>query len=276
MNKQMKKYLILLLALLLVGCKSFSKISLSTICRGNPELCADLYQVSDCRFSRTDVIRARYYYKIEPTGIHMRNLLAELDKYQSCLRMTLLFELTANIKRKKRRLHNYLTAKKLSKTLLASSKGTNDPFLAYYLWINYQDIKSKSVFIKAAADKNIKNVDLVNKLAVMYSQSAPEKGLKYFFKAMRLSDSIDELPSNLFINIMSLFYRKHDFKNAYIWALVNQYAYKKKDPKINLDLIIHVGLLNKEKKIQNEDALKKLAKQYYNQLRRGDFNQFYK
>ncbi len=270
----MKKWLILLCVLLLVGCKSFPKMSLSSICNGNPELCSDLYQVSDCRFARTDVIRERYLYKIEPTGIHKLNLLTELDKYQSCLQMTLLFELTANIKRKKRRLHNYLTAQKLIKDLLVDSKGTDDPFLAYYLWINYQDLEAKSVFIKAATDKNIKNVDLVSKLAVIYSKSKPDKALGYFFKAMRLSHSLADLPSNLFVNIMSIYYQKHDFTNAYIWALVNKSAHKKHALEINLDLILSGGLLNGEQKIKNEEVLKKLALQYYSELRRGNFNRF--
>ncbi|MCK5818583.1 MAG: DUF2989 domain-containing protein [Psychromonas sp.] len=270
----MKKWLMLLIALLLVGCYFFQTISLKSICKGYPELCDDLYKVSDCRFARVDVIRARYFNKIEPTGIHQHDLLTQLDKYHTCLQSTLLFQLTGNIKRKKRRLHNYFTTKQLIKNVIEKSKGTDDPFLAYYLWIHFQDQQAKSVFIKAAMDKNMKNADLISKLAVTYYKSNPDKSLKYFFRALRVSHSIDDLPSNLFINIMSIYYRKSEFKNAYLWALVYQYAYKKNNLAIDLDMILQRGMSNGKNKIKNKDALKKLAKQFYDQLRGGVFNQY--
>lgn len=270
----MRNLLLLLFSSVLFGCLPNKEISVTSICEDNPELCADLHKISDCRYIRTDVIRARYYYKTEPSGSKKRDLLTQLDRYGSCLELRLTMQLTRHVDRKKQRLENYLTTQQSIKTLLKESEGTQDPVLAYYLWINNHDLHAKQVFIKAATAKGMKDPDILAKLASAYSKTMPTEGLKYFFKAMRSSKSIEEFPKTTFLNVMALYFKKRDFENAYIWAYINKEADFFEGFPVDFDLILQKGTPKGIKKINNEDQLEEIAEKYYQQLKNGTFEAF--
>lgn len=270
----MRNLLIILSALMLFACLPKKEITVSTICKDDPELCSDIHKISDCRYVRTDLIRARYYNKTEPTGINKRNLLKELDRYKSCLELTLTMQLTRHVERKQQRIENYLAAKESIKVITKESTGTQDPFLAYYLWLHNQDMQAKQVFIKAATAKEMQDPDILAKLASAYSKTMPNEALKYFFKAMRVSNSIEDLPKTTFLNIMAIYFKKRDFENAFIWAYVNKEADFFEEYPVDFDLILQKGTPKGIKKITNEDELEDIAEKYYQQLDDGKFEAF--
>lgn len=273
MNSMILKSTLLLSALLTtLSCTPFNKDSLSDICASEPQLCADLHQIGDCRYKRTTLIRARYYDKITPNEAHTRALLTELDDYESCLELTLFLEFTRHKERKNLRLENYLTAQKLMEEKLKESKGTQDPHLAYYLWTRHQDLDAKAVFLNAANQKELTDIRLLTKLATTYSKEDPQRALDLFYKALRESKSVDDLPKNIFSLIMTIFYQNKAFEQAYIWALIAKEENTEKEFPVNLDLILQNGLIHGKKVIVNEDELQEQAELYHKQLTEGVFS----
>lgn len=273
MNSMILKSTLLLSALLTtLSCTPSNKDSLSDICASEPQLCADLHQIGDCRYKRTTLIRARYYDKITPNEAHTRALLTELDDYESCLELTLFLEFTRHKERKNLRLENYLTAQKLMEEKLKESKGTQDPHLAYYLWTRHQDLDAKAVFLNAANQKELTDIRLLTKLATTYSKEDPQRALDLFYKALRESKSVDDLPKNIFSLIMTIFYQNKAFEQAYIWALIAKEENTEKEFPVNLDLILQNGLIHGKKVIVNEDDLQEQAELYHKQLTEGVFS----
>lgn len=272
MTKIRNSTLILITLFTTASCMPFQTDSLTDICESEPQLCDDLHQISDCRYKRTTLIRARYYDKTTPSETHTRTLLTELDNYESCLELTLFLQFTRHKERKKLRLENYLTAQKLMEEKLKESKGTQDPHLAYYLWTRHQDLDAKTVFLNAANQKDLTDIRLLTKLATIYSKEDPQRALDLFYKALRESKSLDALPKNVFTLMMTIFYQNKEFEQAYIWALIAKETNTEKEFPVNLDLILHKGLINGTKVIVNEDALEDKADLYYKQLKKGIFN----
>ncbi|WP_019613527.1 DUF2989 domain-containing protein [Psychromonas ossibalaenae] len=263
--------LLLSAVLLTAACNPLKNDDLATICKKHPELCADIKQIGDCRYKRTTVIRARYYEKIEPTERHTRDLLNELDEYQSCMELTLSMQFTRNKERKQHRLNNYLQAQKLMNDLLKETKGTQDPHLAYYLWTHHQDYKAKEVFLKAASQKGITDIRLLIKLASFNAKEDPQGALDLFYKALNVSSSIEDIPETAFMSIMTLYFQNKNFEQAYVWALLAEEQDNNDEFPINLDLILRKGLANGKKIISNEDELEDLADIYYQHLEEGTF-----
>ncbi|WP_354625632.1 DUF2989 domain-containing protein [Psychromonas sp. MME2] len=264
----------------IISCNPFSHDSLSRICDSDPELCADLHTLTDCRFQRTHLIRARYYDKREPSSDHTRQLLDRLDEYESCIELTLSLQFTRNQGRKQARVENYLTTKNLMKNELKKIKNTEDPILAYYLWTHYQDLKAKQVFLNAARKEGVTDRKLLTKLAIYYSKFDPQQALALFYNALRESNSYKDIPDSTFVYIMTIYYQAQDFEKAYIWALlaISKEAMKAQDEQqleyINLDLILQKGLINGKKLITNEMALQEQANIYKKKLMEGKFSEY--
>jgi len=270
-TNKLKIVLLLITSAAMISCVPDNKDGLTTICESDPELCNDLHKIGDCRYKRTSLIRARFYDKVAPSDLHTRDLLRELDEYESCLELTLFMQFTRRKERKKDRIENFFTARKLMQKKLDASRGTQDPHLAYYLWTHYRDLDAKKVFLKAANKKDLKDIKLLIKLAQFYAKKSPQYALNLFYKALRASKSVDELPENTFTLIMAIYYQNKVFDQAYIWALLAMEEETENEFPINLDLILQKGLINGEKLIKNTDALQEKADSYHRHLDAGAF-----
>lgn len=269
--KTMIKCLIVCSLALLTACNPLKNDNINTICKDSPELCSDLHKIGDCRFKRTTVIRARYYDKTAPSEARKRDLLTELDEYESCLELTLFMQFTRNKQRKKLRLENYLQAQKLIQSHLAESKGTKDPMLAYYLWTRYQDMQARDVFLSAATKDNVKDPRLLLKLARVYSKDNPQQSLNLFYKALRTSPSLDQVSADTFVMIMTIFYQHRRFEEAYVWALLAEKQDENDEYPIDLELILKKGNAYGKRLITNEGQLRDNAQHFYYQLDDGTF-----
>jgi tetratricopeptide (TPR) repeat protein len=247
--------------------------SIGSICKNSPELCDDLHKIGNCRYKRTDVIRARYYDKIEPVEMNRRKLLTELDQYESCLELTLYMQFTRNKQRKKLRVENYLRTQELIQLHLLESKGTQDPMLAYYLWTHYQDLQARDVFLAAATKDNMSDPRLLFKLAILYVKNNPQEALKQFYKALRLSQSIEKISPSTFTIIMNIYYQNKQFEEAYIWALIAKKEDKWDEFPINLELILKKGGRSGDNLVTNEIKLKDKAERYHEALENGVFKE---
>jgi hypothetical protein len=259
------------LILSLSACGSGDPDTVANICESNPELCTDIHKGVDCRFKRSSLIRARYYDKVAPSETNTLILLDELDDYDMCLELTLLMEYGQKKNQKQKNIDNYLTIQKLLKEKLENIQNSTDPNIAYYLWTHFQDENAKSIFLKYAMNEDNTNVKILLKLANVYANDYPQYSLDTFYKALELTNSLDEIPLTTFTTIMTIYYRNKNFEQAYIWALMANKINSKSPLPINYDLILQKGHLGSTKIINNEDELQQIANTYYSQLKNGSF-----
>lgn len=267
-NLASKSLLLICLTLFVSACGDMNTHSMSKICEDKPELCEDLHQIADCRFIRTSVIRARYQHAIDTNESNTRLLLEELDTYKACLELTLQIAYTRYKDRKRKRLENYLKSKELIDGLLKQSVGTTDPNLAYYLWTNYQDLHAKQVFLGAASQPNLADPYLLSKLAVYHSSDDPQRSLNFYYTAFAKSPNLESLPNGIFIQIISLLFKHHLYKEAYLWSVIATQSYQNSAP-INLEMIVERGYISE----QEQESLSELADQYIESLEQGAFKQ---
>jgi len=261
-----KSLLLILLSLYLSGCDELKRVSMSQICEEESAICQDLHQFGDCRYLRTSLIRARYDHIQAPTEKNVLLLLEESEGYKTCLEPKLQIAYTRYKDRKQKRLDNYATAQKIVDKLLVNAAGTRDPNLAYYLWTNHQDLQAKKVFLNAANQSNLTDASVLSKLAVYYSADEPQRAVDFYYKALRSSKNIEELPSSMFLQLVSLFYRHHLYRETYRWAKVAMLTSEEPAP-IRLDMIAKRGYIS-------EEALSKLddeAEDYVDDLEDGKF-----
>jgi hypothetical protein len=259
--------------LLFLGCDSRKNDDINSICENSPELCADFHVISDCRFKRTTVIRARYYDKIEPSDIHKVELLTQLDEYEACLESSLFKKLSNKANHKEHRFENYFATQAIIKKQLKETKNMQDPLVAYYMWTHYQDSQARQRFLSAASKDDVTDPLLLIKLATTYPKEEPQASLNQLYKALRVSQSLENIPISTFPMIMTLFYQNKHFEEAYIWAVISKRLDKQEEYPINLELILKKGLLGGIKVITNEKDLEALADDYYDALNDGVFKQ---
>jgi len=263
-----KFLLLILISLVLSGCGLKEK-SISQICEETPGICNDLHVIGDCRYNRTSLIRARYNHIQEPSGKNVKLLLEELDAYKICLAPTLQIAYKRYKDRKQKRLDNYLASQKVIDRLLKDSVGTQDPNLAYYLWTNFNDLQAKKVFLAAASKPNLTDPSILSKLAVYYSADEPQRSLDFYYKALRESKSVEELPSNIFLQLVSFFFRNHKYEETYIWANIALKTSDDESPPIRLELIVERGYLTEETQSELDDK----ASEYLDALEDGIFKE---
>ena len=272
-KKNLFKHTVLLgLILSLFACGSGAPDTVANICESNPELCADIHKGVDCRYKRSSLIRARYYDKISPSDVHTLTLLDELDDYDACLELTLLMEYSQKKNQKQKSIDNYITIQKLLKEKLEGIKNSTDPNIAYYLWTHFQDTNAKAIFLKYAMKEDNTDIKTLFKLASVYTNDYPQYSLDTYYKALQLTNSLDEIPLTTFTAMMTIFYRNKNFEQAYIWALMANKINSASPLPINYDLILQKGHLGAKKIINNENELQQSAKTYYSQLKQGSFH----
>lgn len=261
--------------LFLSACDSLKNDSLNNICKQFPALCAELPATTDCRYKRTTLIRARYYDHIEPSDLHTRQLLDQLNDYHLCMEATLHLEFTRNKQRKARRLESYLKADALMIETLERVKDTQDPMLAYYLWTKHKDMRARQVFLKAALQKDVSDPRLLFKLATTEIPYNTQQTIDMFYRALQISTSIEQVPTPNVLLIMNIFYQHKQFEVAYLWALVAQKQDRHQEYPINLDLILRGGIASAARLINTdtEQKLQAQADHYFLQLEQGNFNE---
>jgi hypothetical protein len=244
--------------------------SISSICDNHPELCSDIPRISDCGYKRTYLIRARYYEKTAPSNQNTLELIKKLNQYEACLESKMFIQYSKNKNRNEQRMQNYLATQKSIQATLSANKKSKNPHIAYYLWTQHNDKTAKKIFIKAASNKNTKDASLVIKLASSYAKYQPKKALREYFRALSLSHSLDELDPEVFSQIMTIYYKKRDFENAYIWSLIANKV-DKEGAHIDIELIIHKGTKSSQQSIKNKKELRDTAMRYLDELEDGKF-----
>ncbi|MCL1046880.1 DUF2989 domain-containing protein [Shewanella sp. 1_MG-2023] len=141
-----------------------------SICKNNPELCADLHRDSWCLVEKGDLIRSRYQLKIttEPTGKQLYDQLIKLESYSKCIELAAGVIHIQNTDRTLDRERAYAVSTQNLIQLREYTKDNPDNYLVYYRWTTFNDIPSRDTLIKAEKNGEITEPFILAQLASHY------------------------------------------------------------------------------------------------------------
>ncbi|MGS0827831.1 DUF2989 domain-containing protein [Shewanella sp. 0m-8] len=152
----------------LFGCEG--PTNTQVICNKNPELCADLHKDSWCRFEKGDLIRNRFKLKgtPEPSGKLVYEQLLYLERYNKCVELAAGVQHILHPERTNDRARAFGLSSQSLAELEATTKGSNDPHLAYYHWSRFNDPQAERILFAAEERGAITDIVLKAELASYY------------------------------------------------------------------------------------------------------------
>ncbi|WP_028769004.1 DUF2989 domain-containing protein [Shewanella fidelis] len=199
----------------LLGCEGPSNTQV--ICNKNPELCADLHKDSWCRFEKGDLIRNRYKLKItpEPSGKLIYDQLVYLEDYNKCVELAAGVQHILHPERTNDRARAFGLSSQTLFELQQTTKGSNDPHLAYYHWSRFNDVKAGDIFFAAEKAGTIKDVELIAQLAAYYLRINPAKAKALYAQALNGSNKDNFQPDWLLA--LATLYRNENNQEVEYW-----------------------------------------------------------
>ncbi|WP_153913767.1 DUF2989 domain-containing protein [Shewanella sp. TC10] len=142
----------------------------ASICKKNPELCADLHKDSWCLVEKGDLIRSRYQLKITeaPSGKQLYDQLIKLESYSNCIELAAGVKHIINTHRTEDRERAYAVSTQNLAQLQEYTKDNPDIYLAYYRWTKFNDFPSRDMVIKAEQAGELTETFMIAQVASHY------------------------------------------------------------------------------------------------------------
>lgn len=165
----------------LIGCDYGANTT--TICKNNPEICADLHRDSWCRFEKGDLIRKRYLLKQteSPTGKQIYKHLLNLEKYNQCIELASGVQHILHPERTNDRMRAFGLSSQSLAELQATTKPSKDLYLSFYHWTRFSDQQAQQRVLNAEAAGEITETFILAQLASYYQKSDLEKRSCFIF-----------------------------------------------------------------------------------------------
>jgi hypothetical protein len=188
---------------LLTGCDRLTPEQ--KVCNQYPHLCIDMHKDSFCKDERSDVILARFNTEEQIPSLDkaMYDELLVSEKYEACIKIKSQIRHVQHKYRATDRTEGYLNILKKLEVLKKATKGSKNPYLAYYHWSRFRDKRALKNFINAERMKEINTPELKGWLADYYSRSNPEKALTLYKEAIAETD-IDDINNRWLVSIATI------------------------------------------------------------------------
>ncbi|WP_076919175.1 DUF2989 domain-containing protein [Pseudoalteromonas sp. SK18] len=257
------KRITLTFALLLAGCEE--SFTVEDVCAQSPAMCNDLNHDSHCKAQRERTIFSRYRESLQPTDEHKYQLLKAFEHYNQCI------GLAANIQHIKlkgkttARRRAYLTSNKEMARIYQQTQATTHPGLLYYHWSRNND---ETALTRLLALENTAEVETSAEmqfyLASYYIKVDEHKAIGFLYNTLALNQAKQVPDPEIYTSLISLFYKHHQYKHAYIFAKIAELSGIK-----NIDILLIEQQLIAQGK--NLESLDRLAEQTLQQIDQGKF-----
>jgi tetratricopeptide (TPR) repeat protein len=207
-----------MLCLFLFSCDNGPK--LVDICTSDAELCAQFTPDSWCKSERKDTIFSAFLLKQNPTDALKYQMLIAYEKYAECVAFSTKIEHIKLKEKRTARIKNYLKAKELIKTLSNETKHSSHPDLLFYHWSHYLDEKALNQFLAMEGSASLETPNGQFNLATHYAKRDLNKTLSLLFHALELYQPEQQVNSEIFQSLSTIFTEKNKYKQAYIWLKV--------------------------------------------------------
>jgi len=227
----MKFYTNLCLPVLLIaGCDTGP--NLAQMCEQHPEICQEFKEDSWCKRERIDVGFKNVALKEKASDLHKYHLLVAYENYAACMNHASKIEHIKLKEKRTLRVDNYMKAKGRIEALSKETKSSEHPELLYYHWTRYLNKQALEKFLKMEGSGMLETPSSQFNLATYYAKRDPNKTLSLLFHALELYQPGDEINTEIFKSISTIFEDKKEYKQAYIWLKILQ-LYMPDDETIN-------------------------------------------
>lgn len=204
----------------LLGCDNVGNNN--TICKNNPELCADLHKDSWCRYEKSDLLKSRLRLKHEqsPPGKDLYHHLIHLEKYNKCIELASGVQHILHPERTNDRTRAFgLSAQSLAE-LQVSTKESNDPYLVYYHWTRFNDQVAQAKILRAERLNLIDDIEILAGIASYYQKYDPAKARQVYLAVFNKSNEENFNPEWL-LGLANTYQKLNDLEMTYLLSRAN-------------------------------------------------------
>jgi len=225
---------IAILVLLINGCSD--KVNLVKLCNDNAEICNEFGQDSWCKSQRVDVVLNRIEVKKHQLDVDKYHLLVSYEGYVKCMSLASQIQ---HIKLKEKttlRKNNLLKAKANLSLLSEQNANSKHPHLLYYFWSRESNELALQEFLQLEGTSVLENSTAQFHLATYYIKRDTNKTLGLLYRALELHQPGTILPAEILQTLATIFTKKKQYKQAYIWLRTYQILIDKPNEMIETSL----------------------------------------
>ncbi len=264
-NTNKIKYLSLVCTLaLLPACDETIKVA--DVCSKNINICSDFQEDNWCRRERREALVTYHSQQVSKQESLKYNLLLNYEKYEACMKKASLIEHKKFKEKKHLRITNYMNAKKRIKALSDETINSEDPLLLYYHWSRNNNKVALEKLLALEGSKAIENTESQFNLATYYVKRDIKKAFNFLFHALELYKQGEEINSEIFKSLTTLFLDKKKYNQAYIWLKVLNLHSLEDDENTEKTLDNYAEAFNLDR-----DLLDKVAKTTLKNIEAGTF-----
>lgn len=208
--------------LLLPGCFSEPK-STEQLCRENPELRCDDYNIDDgqCRIPRTDMLWHRYARISDPTDGHKIEEYRLLKTYRKCLDLaSQILPVDQSIQKQKRVEALVHTGRDMS-YLINNLQNSSAPETLYFLWSELGDKQAQRRFLRMENTPALESAEMQYSLATFYISHDQKKTIALLNHSLELSKG-PPVHLEILTSLASLNQLLNHKEESYIWAMTGK------------------------------------------------------
>ncbi len=238
LESRMKTWIFTLtiLVIALSGCDAGPNYA--QLCKDNPEICQEFHDDSWCKKERIAVGIANLDFKLQANDEKRFNQLIAYENYEKCVSHASLIEHIKLKEKKSRRIENMMLARDKIKEISDQTRNSEYPRLLYFHWSRYLNKQSLRKFLALEGTEVMETSASQFELATYYTKRDQDKTLQLLFHALELYKDGNDINSEIFKTLSSIFATKKETKQAYIWLKVLQ-IYNPDDPSIGENTLVN-------------------------------------
>lgn len=258
------KLVVLFGVLALSGCDKFFSMNIKDICEKHPQMCTDLNPDGWCRAQKANIITHRYEQLMTPSDMVKYKLLLDFEDYLKCVSKAAQIEHIKLKEKKSGRVRGIVTAQNQLKQLAEDTRNSMDPHLRYYHWSRLGDQEALEHFLGYMKRGKLETPELQIALASYFIKKDLKETIKALYHALELYQEDDEVNTDIFKSLTTIFMKQEKFSNAFIWA----YIAREFDVE-DVDLVQIESIISQSGKSINR--LRNLADSYIDEIEEGRF-----
>jgi hypothetical protein len=224
----------ILSVLLLNGCDN--NVNLKQLCDDNADICNDFGQDRWCKSQRNDITLNRIKIKNFDLDTDKYNLFIAYEGYIKCMSLASQIQHKKSKEKTTFRKDNLLKAKDKLAKLSKRSANSKHPHLLYYYWSRESNHLALEEFLKLEGDPILENSTAQYHLATYYIKRDSNKTLGLLYHALELHQPGTELSPEILQTLVTIFTKKRQHKQAYIWLRTYQLLQNEPDEMIETSL----------------------------------------
>jgi len=208
------------LVMSLFGCDNGRNIQ--TICKNNPEICADLHKDGWCLAEKTKLIQSRFDLigHNNPTGKQLYQQLTYLEDYSRCIELASGVQHIIHTNRTADRARAFRLSTQNLSQLQDDTRERQDPFMSYYQWTRFGDTQALNRLLAQESAGEVTEPFLLAQIATYYSSRNAIKAQQLYLKVFA-SIQFDDFDPSWLLGLASTYRQTQQLDKTYMLTKAN-------------------------------------------------------